>query len=326
MAVNSTKAFLAPVAAWCRSARFIAGRDRLVTLLREPLFHFFIMGGLLFGGYAWWTRGIAAASLEGSVTIGEGEVRWVRETFASQWQRNPSGEELATLLATLVEEELLAREARALGLDQNDTIVRRRLAQKLTFLVDDTSRIVDPDDTALRRFHGEHAARYQSVPNATFRQVYFSPERRADAAGDAAAALTSISATAGEGKTPPGGDPLLLEAAYADLDKKAVEALFGADFAEALFALEPGRWTGPLKSAYGIHLVQLTRLRPAEPGRFEDVREVVLGDWRRERERETKAAYLARLRDKYGVVVEESAKGLLAPIVLDPKPAEPQTP
>jgi parvulin-like peptidyl-prolyl isomerase len=301
--------------------RLIAGRDRAVRVLREPLLHFLIVGGLLFGGYAWWTRGIPAASLEGAVRIGEGEVRWLRETFASQWRRDPSVQEMSNLLTTLVNEELLAREARALGLDQNDTIVRRRLAQKLTFLVDDTSRIADPGDAALRRFQDEHATRYQAAPKATFSQIYFSPERRADAEGDAAAELTRISATSEERKTPAGGDPLLLETTYADLDQKAVEALFGTDFAHALFRLEPGRWTGPLKSAYGIHLLQLARIRPAEPRRFEDVRDAVLNDWRREREQETKGAYLARLRDKYGVVIEESAKALV-----DPKSAGAQTP
>ena len=79
------------------------------------------------------------------------------------------------LLATLIEEELLAREARALGLDQNDTIVRRRLAQKLTFIVEDTSRIADPSEDELRRFHSEHAERYRTDPRITFRHIFFSP-------------------------------------------------------------------------------------------------------------------------------------------------------
>src|SRR3954462_8099174 len=128
-------------------------RWRRVKPLREPLLHFLIAGDLLFGGYEWLNRSAPTAQAEGSVRIGEGEVRWLRETFANQWQRGPTGEEMNDLLATLIEEELLAREARALGLDQNDTIVRRRLAQKLTFLVEDTSRIADPSDDELRRFY-----------------------------------------------------------------------------------------------------------------------------------------------------------------------------
>ena len=99
------------------------------------------------------------------------------------------------LLATLTEEELLAREARALGLDQHDTVVRRRLAQKLSFLVEDTSRIADPSEGELRRFHGEHADRYQTDPRITFRQVFFSPQRRSQAEADATAALIRVSAT-----------------------------------------------------------------------------------------------------------------------------------
>jgi hypothetical protein len=284
-----------------------------MKLLHEPLLHFVFAGALLFGAYAVANRGMPAAEAERPVMIGEGEVRWLRETFAGQWRRAPTPQEMDNLVATLVEEELLAREAKALGLDQNDTIVRRRLAQKLTFLVDDTARIADPDDAELRRFHAEHASRYQGVPHVTFSQIYFSPQRRPDAEGDATAALTRVSATAGSNGMMIEGDPVLLDQTYADIDQQGVEALFGADFARALFNLPPGVWTGPVKSAYGVHLVRLTRLDLAEPRRFEDVREAVLNDWRRERERETKAAYLARLRAKYEVVVDEKAKALLDP-------------
>ena len=292
-----------------------------MKLLREPLVQFLLAGALLFGGYAFLNRGMPADDVENPVKIGEGELRWLRETFASQWQRQPTPQELDGLVSTLVEEELMAREARALGLDQNDTIVRRRLAQKLTFMVEDTSRIANPDDAQLRRFHSEHARRYQDAPRVTFSQIYFSPQRRPNAVGDATAALTSVLATAAESEPPAGGDPLLLDATYSDLDQPAVQALFGADFARVLFGLSTGGWTGPVTSAFGVHLVRLTRLRPAEPRRFEDVRDQVLNDWRRDRERETKAAYLARLRDRYGVIIESSGKPSL-----DRKPTVAATP
>jgi PPIC-type PPIASE domain len=279
-----------------------------MNLLREPLVHFALAGALLFGGYVALNQGISSEEAEKPVVIGEGEVRWLRETFASQWRRSPTRDEMDGLVATLVEEELLAREARALGLDENDTIVRRRLAQKLAFLVEDTSRIADPDEAELRRVYTKHAGRYLEEPRATFSQVYFSPQRRPAPEADATAVLTRVSAAAGDGK-PPEGDPLLLDRTYADLDQKAVEALFGAEFAQALFLLTPGAWAGPLKSAYGIHLVRLTALSPTEPRRFEDVRDKVLTDWRRERQREMKAAYIERLREKHGVVVQDTDVG-----------------
>jgi hypothetical protein len=278
-----------------------------MNLLREPLVHFTIAGAVLFGGYEWLNRGEQTSVRHEPITIGEGQVRWLRETFASQWRRSPTPEEMKGLLATLTEEELLAREARALGLDRDDTIVRRRLAQKLTFVVEDTSRIADPSEGELRRFHGEHPGRYQTEPRVTFRQVFFSPQRRAQAEADATAALLRVSATG----APVGGDPMLLDDSYDDVDRPAVTSLFGPDFAQAVFAAPPGSWSGPVKSAYGLHLVQVTDLRAGSVRPFEDVREGVTNDWRRERERDTKAAYLAKLRDKYRVATDPAAERLL---------------
>ena len=121
-----------------RSARVVR-----VKLLREPLLHFLIAGVLLFGGYEWLNHHTPASQAEEAVRIGDGEIHWLRQTFTNQWRREPTPEEMNGLLATLVEEELLAREGRALGLDQNDTIVRRRLAQKLSFMVAETRRIAE---------------------------------------------------------------------------------------------------------------------------------------------------------------------------------------
>jgi hypothetical protein len=277
-----------------------------MTLLREPLLHFTIAGAVMFGGYAWLNQGAQTSLPDEPIRIGEGEVRWLQETFASQWRRSPTADELKGLLATLTEEELLAREARALGLDQHDTVVRRRLAQKLSFLVENTSRIADPSEGELRRFHSEHAERYQADARITFRQVFFSPQRRSQVEADAAA-LLRVAATG----APVEGDPILLDDMYEDVDRPVVISLFGPDFAHAVFAAPPGSWSGPVKSAYGLHLVQVTDHRPGSARHFEDVREAVTNDWRRERERETKAAYLLRLRDKYRVATEPGAEQLL---------------
>ena len=131
------------------------------------------------------------------VHIGEGEIRWLKKTFANQWHREPTGEELHRLVSSLLEEELLAREAKTLGLDQNDTVVRRRLAQKLTFLVDDTSRISEPSDEDLRQFYDTNAERFRVEPRVSFTQIFFNPARRQHAETDAKAALVLISTSDG---------------------------------------------------------------------------------------------------------------------------------
>ena len=132
------------------------------------MLHFAVAGAVLFAGYALINRGETNLAETDPVHIGEGEVRWLKETFANQWQRQPTGDELRGLVAGLLEEELLAREAKTLGLDRNDTIVRRRLAQKLAFLVDDTSRIVEPTDEQLRQFYDTNAERFRSEARVSF--------------------------------------------------------------------------------------------------------------------------------------------------------------
>jgi hypothetical protein len=270
----------------------------LAGLLREPLIHFTLAGALLFAGYTWLNPD-APAETGGPVRVAQGDLGWLRETFSSQWRRDPTREEMNALVETLVREQLMAREARALGLDRDDTIVRRRLAQKLTFLVEETTRIADPDDLALQEFQAANAERYRSQPRLSFQQIFYSPKRRKNATDDAKAELTEITAT-----DLPDGDPLPLEPVFSKIDPAGIASLFGPSFAEALVGVKPGVWAGPVKSAYGVHLVLVTEREEGKPRAFEEVRSALLDDWRRQKAAEASAAYLEKLRDKYGVVVD----------------------
>jgi hypothetical protein len=253
----------------------------------------------------------------GAVQIGEGEIRWLKETFANQWRREPTGDELRGLVAGFLEEELLAREAKALGLDRNDTIVRRRLAQKLAFLVDDTSRIVEPTEEQLRQFYDANTERFGDEARISFAQVFFNPERRSNAEHDAEAALVSLSTM--DNGTAMIGDPILLETEFHDVDARAVSNLFGDDFARTIFSLKPGSWTGPVKSGYGVHIVRISNLRPPTIRSFEAVRPKVVEAWQHARETEAKAAYLAKLREKYSVNIDDKFAPLLAPPQVEAK-------
>ena len=284
-----------------------------LKLFKDPLLHFVVAGAVLFAGYGLINGGGTNMPATDPVHIGEGEIRWLKETFANQWQRPPTDEELHGLVAGFLEEEVLAREAKTLGLDQNDTIVRRRLAQKLAFLVDDTSQIVEPTDEELRRFYYTHAERFRTEARVSFTQVFFNPERRLHAETDAQAALASVSTMGGDERATAMGDPTLLETEFHDLDAQAVSNVFGADFARTLFLLKPGSWAGPLKSGYGVHLVWITDLRPATLRPFQEVRPKVLEEWRRQLKEQTKAQYLGKLREKYGVVIDNSGSPLPAP-------------
>src|SRR5258705_13570533 len=121
-------------------------------MLREPLLHFAVAGAILFGGYSWLHEKNAEAMAVEPVRIGEGDVRWLKQTWSSQWLREPSAEELKGLVDDLLSEKLMAREAEEAGLGQDDTIIRRRLAQKLKFLVEDTAQLAEPSQQELQQF------------------------------------------------------------------------------------------------------------------------------------------------------------------------------
>jgi parvulin-like peptidyl-prolyl isomerase len=245
------------------------------------------------------------------VQIGEGEVRWLKETWSNQWLRGPSTEELQGLVADLVTEELLAREAREMGLDDHDTIVRRRLAQKLKFLVEDTSRLVEPTEEELRQFYEANAARFHTRATVSFTQIFFSPAQRKDATSDANAALIELKTAGRSDRAGTIGDRLLLDLEFQDADEQSLSSMFGPDFARAVFALQQGVWSGPLKSGYGVHLVSVAHLTAAKQRPFADARIEVLQEWRREKEKIANREYLARLREKYGVELDDSVKTLL---------------
>lgn len=280
-------------------------------LLREPLLHFVLLGALIFGAHAWLTRGAVTPRPERQITIGERDLRWLQETWVRQWAREPTPEELRGLLVGLLKEELLAREARELGLDVDDTIVRRRLAQKVEFMVQDVARLAEPTPPELRAFHAAEPQRFATVPRRSFEQLFFSGDRRKDAAADARAALAALAQGASAAKL---GDRLLIERELDDADPQAVEGLFGKAFADAVFALEPGGWRGPVASAYGMHLVRVTAATPGAPQAFELVQHEVREAWREQREREANTAYFAGLMRKYTVVVDPAVTATVGPL------------
>jgi PPIC-type PPIASE domain len=243
----------------CRTYAKEKAGERM-TILKEPLLHFAVIGSILFGGYAWLSDKRVEATAVEPVRIGEGDMRWLKQTWSSQWLREPSADELKGLIDDLLKEKLMAREAEAMGLDQDDTIIRRRLAQKLKFLVEDTAQLAEPPQEELRRFYAANSTRFETPGKLSFTQIYFNPERRADAATDARATLAEIKAN-GEGASG-AGDLLLFGDSFDDTDELAVSGMFGADFAHEVFALDAGQWRGPIKSGYGLHLVLVTRRTP----------------------------------------------------------------
>ena len=188
-----------------------------MKLLREPLLHFVMAGAVLFGAYSLLNRSDASPDTGAAkqLRIGEGEVRWLTETWMLQRQRAPTRDELRGLVTEYLNEELLAREARELKLDENDTIIRRRLAQKLTFLIEDTLRRAEPTEADLQQIYDAQPERYGTAARVSFTHVYFNPASRADAASDAKNVLARLS-SGGRSATEDIGDRFLLASDFQD--------------------------------------------------------------------------------------------------------------
>ncbi len=284
-------------------------------LFKEPLLHFVVLGILLFGVYAWMNRGAGDSRPARQMRISENDVKWLKETWSRQWQREPTREELRGLVTEFLKEELLAREAREMGLDVNDTIVRRRLAQKLEFLIQDTSRLTEPTDDDLRRFYESNPERFSDASRVSFTHVFFNRDQRADAEAYAKAALEKLSHADAPASAADMGDSLLIDTEFHDADEQTVSGQFGRDFARTVFALKPGRWQGPIESGYGLHLVRISELKPARKREFLEVRTQLLELWRDQRQREDNEKYFAGLLKKYNVVIDEGIKTLVGSLI-----------
>jgi hypothetical protein len=257
----------------------------MTRLWKEPLVHFLLIGAALFGAYAWISRtpGNPSTGKTAQIQISAGDVQWLATNWTTQWRRPPTREELSGLISDYLNEQLLAREARALGLEDNDVIVRRRLAQKLTFLIDDTLRRAEPTQQELQQFYETNAQRFRKEPRISFAHIYFSRERRADAQSDAAHALNQLLAEGSAPATAELGDRLLIESELRDETEQSISNTFGPGFARAVFALETDAWSKPIESGFGLHLVRVSTLTGAQLPPLSDVRERVTAEWRRSR-------------------------------------------
>lgn len=277
----------------------------LRTLLREPLLHFLLLGALLFALDAW-LRPAPIADSGGEIVVSEGRIRNLAQGFRRTWQRPPTRAELDGLIQDYIREEVLYREAVALGLDQDDTVIRRRLRQKMEFVSDDAAALETPSDQDLAAWLAAHPDAFRLDPRATFEQVFLDPGRHGDRLeADAKRLLDELNA-AGASTEPSGqGDGLLLlEPRYADVPQGEVRRIFGTAFADALFQQPVGRWVGPVDSGYGTHLVRLESMTPGGLARLEDVRPLVEREWANARRKELGEAFYEQLRSKYRVTVK----------------------
>jgi hypothetical protein len=272
-----------------------------MTLLREPLVHFLAIGAALFAGWAAFGDDVDVASRR--IVVGEAQIVQLATGFERTWLRPPTREELESLIREFVREEVLYREAVALGLDRDDTIVRRRLRQKMEFISDDVAAAEAPTESDLLTYVQEHAAAYRSEPVVAFRQVYVSRDRHGPDAERVATGLLATLRNKPRTDAETVGDSIMVPHAFPPTRRAEVAQVFGPAFADRVITAPLDRWDGPYESGYGLHLVRVEVREEGQMPPLDEIRDRVEQDWREDRRRRVNEAGYQQLLAQYVVTV-----------------------
>jgi hypothetical protein len=274
-------------------------------LLREPLLHFLLLGAGLFVAYGLRPHP-GRDEAAGRIVVTQGQIENLADGFARAWQRPPTSEELAGLIRDHVREEVYCREAIALGLDKDDSVIRRRLRQKLQFVSDDIAAQAEPTDAELNAYLQARPDAFRSEPRFTFRQVYLDPERHGTRlAHDAAELLEPLRGAGGRADLSTLGDPFLLESSFTSAPASELVRQFGAAFVSDLSKLPLGEWLGPLRSGYGAHLVFVSERTQARLPELAAVRGAVRREWENARRQDANERFYQALLKRYQVTIEQ---------------------
>lgn len=272
--------------------------DRHVTERRrkwwsEPLLHFVVLGGLAFFAH----RVLFGSPPSEYVAPQDAPIEQIREDWFSAKGALPSAAQEAALVQEWVEDEILYRRAIELGLDQNDTIVRRRLVQRMRFFLEDTYRIEPPTDGDLRAWLERHQEEFALPAKTTFTHVFFSRGKRGAELG--AAAQSAFEMLRNDPDEAVNGDPFFRGSTFEDATPAQIKRGFGKDFAESIDQLPLGQWLGPVRSSYGLHVVYVSNRTSAAVPELDAVRERVERDWLQSELARRNEEALAKLRARY---------------------------
>ena len=274
-------------------------------IVKEPLLHFLLIGAGLFVAYSLFASPEEAP--RELIVVDKATTESLEAAFAATWKRPPTAAELQGLVDDHLAEEVLYREAQKLALDRDDVVIRRRLRQKMEFLLQDSLELAPPDEAELRAFFEADKARYSDPDRRSFRQIFLGNETSTARTREWEALAVRLN-----GSEPPAPDafgvPSLLPGEMEMATASAIDRVFGRDFANKLAGLESGRWSGPLASTYGWHLVRLDSFQPGAAPSFEAARAQVLRDYAYQRQNDAKKALVERLKQNYDIVVEKDAQ------------------
>src|SRR5262245_5775914 len=277
----------------------------LKRLIREPLVHFLLIGAVLFGLYSYAQSGRTAGAASKEIRLSLDELAQLALLYQSQWRRPPTPQDLERMVENRIQQEILYREALAMGLDKDDEIVKRRMAQKMQFLAEDVAAAREPTTAELESWFEEHSAMFEQPPRLSFRQLYFSPDRRgARAREDAAKALALLAGQPEDAKLASSlADPFMFQDYYRDRAPEHLGKEFGPQFALSVARLAPRSWQGPIESGFGWHLVFVDTVIPGRVPAFEEIEPDVKTAWLGEQKEQAWQKAYQEMRARYTVLL-----------------------
>lgn len=281
-------------------------RSRLIQLAKEPLIQFLLIGACIYGFYALYGTPDENGD-DRTILVDAGRIESFIGEWERRWKRPPTRQELDGVIGAFVREDILYRQAVAMGLGEDDPITRRRLAQKLEFLTNDIALFRDPAEGELEQYFQDNQELYREPGLITFSQVFLDPDKR-DAAtlADARELLARLkSAGDPDGATLDAGDSFMLQSFYREVSESDIRRQLGSGFSQAVMQLAPGRWHGPVLSGYGVHLVYVYERREAPSPLFDNVRQFVLQNWQREQQELFNAKFYEGLKSRYEIIIGE---------------------
>lgn len=249
-------------------------------IIKEPLVQFLLIGGALFFLYSFLNPSTEGVD-NNLISIDDSDVKRLIKSYEKTWNAPPDSTTLSNLVSEEIKSEVFYREAIRMQLDHNDEIIRRRLKQKYEFLVKDLANNLQPSEADLSDYYEEHTDQYLEPVKLSFSQIYFSPDKRKNPFEDAQRILIQIiksNKTNVDVKSH--GDPFHLQSHFDSRDHSDVRQVFGKEFADAIFKQKIEGWTGPIRSGYGIHLVNLTTIKDQVNLSYADIKERVIADWK----------------------------------------------
>jgi len=277
--------------------------SRLQALLREPLMHFLLIGVALFIVFDQVGNPV---KLDSRIVISQADL----DVLASDWLRRtgrpPSPQQVEQQLRQYIREQVLSREAVNLGLDRDDVIIRRRLAQKMQFLFDDLGQVPDPTDADLNVFITNHVERFTMPATRSFRHIFLDPDSRGKAIqGQAKQLLSRLQESSPAIDTSELGDPTLLPPQFDNQTRPQISNLLGDEFAEQVYSLPDSRWSGPVASGYGLHLVFAHSRTAARVQPLAEVRQSVVRQWQTAKQQELNDLFYQGIQQRYEIILDD---------------------